>query len=119
RTSCHLLSNSTLGVHPLLRSRCHGLVSRNVNPDAANVDLLGTVPTLSFAWAAACGARRVMPSASWYFPYHFRVRSRTTRGDGSWPVHQGPPGAFSNVAEPPKSGFGVGMTAPTSSRQAA
>src|SRR5580692_1747723 len=40
------VSNPTLGVHPLARSRCHGLVLRIVNLNSANSGRFGTVPAL-------------------------------------------------------------------------
>src|SRR4051812_21121433 len=38
------VSNPTLGVHPLARSRCQGLVLGIVNPNATNSGLFGTIP---------------------------------------------------------------------------
>src|SRR5437660_9905745 len=38
------VSNPTLGVHPLARSRCQGLVLGIVNPDATSSGRFGTIP---------------------------------------------------------------------------
>src|SRR3954468_20503689 len=46
-------SNPTLGVHPLARSRCQGLVLGIVNLNAANSGQFGTVPFFSGGHAAA------------------------------------------------------------------
>src|SRR5712671_4126988 len=40
------VSNPTLGVHPLARSRCQGLVLGIVNPNATKLGRFGTVPRI-------------------------------------------------------------------------
>jgi hypothetical protein len=40
------VSDPTLGVHPLSRSRCHGLALRIVNLNAVNAGRFGTVPNI-------------------------------------------------------------------------
>src|SRR5437899_11229622 len=47
------VSNPTLGVHPLARSRCQGLVLGIVNPDATSSGRFGTIPCIGLAAAPA------------------------------------------------------------------
>src|SRR3954471_21666587 len=42
------VSNPTLGVHPLARSRCQGLVLGIVNPNATHSGQVGTIPATVF-----------------------------------------------------------------------